>query len=584
MTVKQALGIPGCILAAALAPAVTHAQQIWLPAASACDIKPGNQLVNSGIQSLKSAFTTKFADQKAKDLKDAERSLTQAVTSGKQENNPAAWYYLGRYYLMVNNLAGADSAMSKALALAPACKDDIGMKRREAWVPVFNAGVQAWQGGQIDSAIASFRRANQIYQAEPMGFIYIANLFVGREEPDSAGKKTDAAKYHTDSLVYATHMDSAAKYFRLAVAAASDPKYARDRRDALFNVARVYHSGKRYDEAIAAYREYLAAYPADVSGMASLAGLYGLTGRRDSAAALYGRVLEHADSASADELFMAAGSMLGAIPNSPDTAAMDANCGKAAKKKTPALTVRQIAARCAPAAADTMRKYHALADPQYTMVAKTYQAGLAKNPYSRDALYNLAGVSYLIGDSANVLPLAQRLYALDPMNRSTLAKLAGGWQMLGKKDSVLRYLTVAESLVAEVSVSSFTPSEQGATLEGLITNFHSKPATPLALMFSFLDGKGNVVATAFQDAPALDADANEAFKLKAEKQGIVAWRYSAIWVGMTDKQLVASWGKPKQTNSTVTAAGSQEQWVYGDFGPFVYVEGGIVRSYQTSKN
>src|SRR2546428_11949 len=49
MTLKQALGIPACVLAAALggagAPAVTQAQQIWLPAA--CDIKPGHQLVNS---------------------------------------------------------------------------------------------------------------------------------------------------------------------------------------------------------------------------------------------------------------------------------------------------------------------------------------------------------------------------------------------------------------------------------------------------------------------------------------------------------------------------------------------------------
>src|SRR5437879_4044228 len=107
--------------------------------------------------------------------------------------------------------------LCKGLALAAAGEGDIGLYRRQAWVPVFNAGVQAWQGGQTDSAIASFRRANQIYKAEPMGFVYIANLFVGREEPDSASKKTDAAKYRTDSALYATRMDSAAKYFRLAV-------------------------------------------------------------------------------------------------------------------------------------------------------------------------------------------------------------------------------------------------------------------------------------------------------------------------------------------------------------------------------
>ena len=523
MTVKQALGIAVCILAAALAPRVTHAQQIWLPAA--CDIKPGHQLVNSGMQSLKSAFTTKFADQKTKDLKDAERVLTQAVTTGKQEKNPAAWYYLGRYYMMAEDLGAADSALSKALALAPACKDDIALYRRQAWVPVFNAGVQAWQAGQSDSAIASFRRANQIYQAEPMGFVYIANLFVSREEPDSALGKTNAAKYHTDSTVYATRMDSAAKYFRLAAAAATDPKYARDRRDALFNVARVYHSVKRYDEAIGAYREYLTVYPNDIQGMGSLAGLYMLMDKRDSATALYNKILDRADSAGADDLFGAAGSILNAIPSSPDTAAMDGDCAKAAKKKTPALTIRQIAARCAPAAADTMRKYHTLTDPQYHLVAKAYQAGLAKNPYSRDALYNLAGVSYLIGDSANVLPLAQRLYALDPMNRSTLAKLAGGWQLKGKKDSVLYYLTIADSLPVEITVSSFTTGEKEATLDGQMTNSRPKASQPLKIIFEFLDAKGNVVASQPQDVPTLDPSGSQGFKLKVEQPGVVAWRY-----------------------------------------------------------
>jgi len=500
MIVKQALGMSVWIVAAALAPAAGHAQQIWLPAA--CDIKPGHQLVNSGMQSLKSAFTTKFADQRAKDLKDAERVLTQAVTTGKQEKNPAAWYYLGRYYLMADDFAAADSALSKALALAPACKEDIALYRRQAWVPIFNAGVQAWQGGNTDSAIASFRRANQIYKAEPMGFTYIANLFVGAEQ-----------------------LDSAAKYFRLAFAAASDPKYARDRRDALFNVARVYHSGKRYDEAITAYREYLAAYPSDVQGMASLAGLYLLANNRDSAMALYNRVVDRADSAGADDLFGAAQSILGAIPSSPDTAAMDVDCGKAVKKKSPTLTARQVAARCAPAAADTMRKYHAVADPQYRLVAKTYEAGLAKNPYSRDALYNLAGISYLIGDSAKVLPLAQRLYAVDPMNRSTLAKIAGGWQLLGKKDSVLYYLQVADSLPVEITVSTFSTTEKGASLEGRMTNVRAKASVPLKITFDFLDAKGNVVATQSQDVPTLDPSANQPFKVTVDQPGAVAWRY-----------------------------------------------------------
>src|SRR2546427_9246945 len=40
-------------------------------------------------------------------------------------------------------------------------------------------------------------------------------------------------------------------------------------------------------------------------------------------------------------------------------------------------------------------------------------------------------------DALPILPLVQRLYAIDPMNKNTLAKLFGAWQLLGKKDSVL---------------------------------------------------------------------------------------------------------------------------------------------------
>ncbi len=526
MTVTPVLRGSLCLLVAIQAPRRLGGQQPWLPAA--CDIKPGHQLVNSGMQSLRSAFTTKFADQRAKDLKEAERNLTQAVTTGKQEKNPAAWYYLARYDLMVEDVVGADSAFSKTEAMAPACKADIDLYRHNHWVGVYNAGIQAWQSGNTDSAIVAFRRATLIYPADPLAFIYLANLFVGRQEPDSALKKSDAGKYHTDSLVYATRMDSAAKYFRLAVPAATDPKYAKDRREAFFNVARVYHSAKRYDEAKAAYREYLGSYPNDVQAMASLAGLYVLANQRDSANALYGRILSHADSASADDLFNAAASVLSAIPATPDTQEMDANCTKAQKKRSPALTVRQIAARCQPAATDTMRKFHAVADPQYHLVAQTYEAGLTKNPYSRDALYNLAGISYLIGDTSRVLPLAQRLYAVDPLNRTTLAKIAGGWQLLGKKDSVLHYLALADSLPVEVTVGNFSPSEKGAQLEGLFTNIRPKPSPQVVIAFEFLDATGAVVASQQQQLSVLAVGANQAFKVSVDKPGITAWRYRKL--------------------------------------------------------
>src|SRR2546429_5190031 len=210
-------------------------------------------------------------------------------------------------------------------------------------------------------------------------------------------------------------MDWAAKSSRLAGPAATDPKYANDRREAWLNVARVYHSEKRYDEAAAAYKEFLGAYPNDVQAKANLAELYLRGSRRDAAVGMYGAITAHGASASADDLFGAAGSVLSAIPQTPDTAELDAACGKALKKKTPTLTARQISARCQPAAADTMQKFHALADPLYRLGVPTYQSGLEKNPFYRDSLYNPTGISFMLNDTAKALQLAPRLYAVYPL-------------------------------------------------------------------------------------------------------------------------------------------------------------------------
>ena len=199
------LGAVGLVLASQVGA------QAWV--GPTCDVKPAHFLVNSAVLYLRSATETKFPDQRDKNLRDVVRVLGQAIGSGGQEKNPAAWYYLGRYYVEVKDAAGADSAFAKAVALAPACAQDINVWRRHLWVPMINAGIAAWQAGNTDSAIASFRRANQIYAGEPTGFAYLATLLTNADQPDSA-----------------------ARYFKLAVAAAQDPKYTKEKKDAIYGL------------------------------------------------------------------------------------------------------------------------------------------------------------------------------------------------------------------------------------------------------------------------------------------------------------------------------------------------------------
>lgn len=46
-----------------------------------------------------------------------------------------------------------------------------------------------------------------------------------------------------------------------------------------------------------------------------------------------------------------------------------------------------------------------------------------------------------------------------------------------------------------------------------------------------------------------------------------------IWIGMEGHQLILSIGVPYRTNNSTYSWGVKSQWVYGDFGPYVYLEG-----------
>lgn len=55
-----------------------------------------------------------------------------------------------------------------------------------------------------------------------------------------------------------------------------------------------------------------------------------------------------------------------------------------------------------------------------------------------------------------------------------------------------------------------------------------------------------------------------------------------IAIGMTKKQVKASWGSPSNINTTVTNYSSTEQWVYGEYPSvtYLYFEGDRLSSWQ----
>src|SRR5262245_46841656 len=137
---------------------------IWLP--PACKLNTKGNLIGAAQSSLKNATQAKDATQRATGLRDAKKSLDQAMTDAASDKT-ATQYFLARYYLMAGDLASADAAFNEALKGAPDCKDDIEQQRRNAWVPEVQAAADALNKQDLDGAKTHFRNANAIYQGDP---------------------------------------------------------------------------------------------------------------------------------------------------------------------------------------------------------------------------------------------------------------------------------------------------------------------------------------------------------------------------------------------------------------------------------
>lgn len=468
-----------------------------------CDIKPNNPQVNQGIGFLKSATTGRDAEMKKKDMADAQRVLTQAIGSG-QDKNPAAWYYLGRYYLMMNDVEGADTALNKAQELQPACKDDIQLWRRYVWVPTFNAGIAAWQANNADSAIVAFRRAGYLLPTEPTSFKYVATLY-----------------YNTG------HADSAIVYFRKAAdIAATDPKFAQDRKDALFNLGRIQQSVQKVNDAMATYREYLALYPGDPEILAALGGAYMQSNQKDSAFAIYRQIIAKGDSIGYFALYKVGAEISSSVPEDPDTSKESASCRTSARSARPPLTAARIRARCDSVARGVAREFKRSSDQAFSLAAQALDASLKINPYNREALIFRANTALGMHDSATALVMSRRLMQADPMNRVGLKIMASAQAQNHNVDSALYYFKQSDSLlIGDVAVSQFDSTDTGRDVKGIVTNPRETANPPYKLIFEFVDLQGNVVATDTVQVKATPPGQGQQFEMSPRGPSIAAWRY-----------------------------------------------------------
>jgi tetratricopeptide (TPR) repeat protein len=425
-----------------------------------CGLDKGNFLIGSAGTYLSSGVSNSDREKKERMFSNARRVAIEGIEKG-QADVSGAWYYLGRAYLQLGDLQGADTALARAQSLAPSCASEIQLLRRNTWVALVNAGNVFLKDENKDSAAVLFRQANEIYQGEPNSFTSLAVLF------NSEGQA-----------------DSAIVYFQKAVAAAGvDPKTAENRDQAQYNLAALLSNEGRYKEAVVAWEQYLVWRPDDIDGRKAYARALRADGQPDAAAEIERELIS---SSGAD------------VP-----------------------------------IADLMTAgVNFFNDKNYPEAAATFERVVKREPWNRDALFNMGNSFLGAQDGAGVVRAGTALYAIEPMNQRSVQLLANGYQLEKNQDMIVKYFTEVEGMVFNLDIEQLSLQAGGATVTGTATGRAAKKIDtrpiaphPVTLVFEFLDAEMGVVAASERTVRSLAVGETAVVEAEGLGAGIVGWRY-----------------------------------------------------------
>lgn len=428
-----------------------------------CGLKAGHFKVQSGATYLKTGIETEVPENRVRALANGKKVLLEAVEQNKQEKNPALWFYLGRIFLQQGDLAGADSALTRAEALSPGCKKDISDVRYLGWVPLVNAGIAFTKEEKTDSALALYRLANSIYRDKPLALLNVGVIFANGNQADSA-----------------------TVYFQQASEVAERTNAVEDRNLATRNWGALLQRAGRHGEAIPVLEKYVGWVPGDVDVKRALASSYRSVGQTDKALAIEKEVGPGAQAATP------AGSAAGADMSTAIALYNEKKYAEAAAGFEKVLATE-------PNNRDALYG-----------LSNSY-IGL-KSPKLADAAARLTAIEPMNDDAVRMLANGQRLARKETLANKTAIRLIG----MPTTIKVTQFAPTAAG-------ATITGSATGREAE----NAQGKPVAPkpCVLVFEFLDPKGTVVANQEVQVPALKPGESQPVEAKAEGSGIAAWRY-----------------------------------------------------------
>jgi tetratricopeptide (TPR) repeat protein len=492
--------------AAVLVPAAAMAQDAAATksSAEACSVEYNGGTVGTAYFQLTSSMGA-ARDKKLAGLRNAVKNAAKDIEKG--QNLPARNFIMGKAFvtMLTDSLVTAsttrgqlgletnptapvdlivtiDSLFDAVVAASPDCAPETSdWRQQKPWIDLLQGAIVAMQLQQFDSAAMLAEKSLLLYDRSPFAYQVLASVAHQKKViPNQISNWKRVLETSEGDTAVAELRRQAWMYLGDIYAMAADT--APDARKVALA-----------KESMAMYRAFLADAPTDANAPAirtNLSIVLKMAGDSASIPTLYADHLANPTKYSVTDMF-AAGTIAGQANLSADAARLFENVVKAA-------------------------------------------------PYHRDALYNLTA-SYLSEKKfAEMIPIAQRLVALDPSHKDNWSLLAYAYHSLQaalpataaaqKKamlDSILKYQEMGDSLKQDVSIATFSPRDSSASISGTIQNLDEKAPRTVRIKVEFLNKDGATVASKEETLNAIPVKGEAKFEIQnVPGVGIVAYKYT----------------------------------------------------------
>jgi tetratricopeptide (TPR) repeat protein len=478
---------------------VLFALTLFVPMAAQAQTRPSNTMQTRSAELYVDRARKTNAEAERKKL--LEQALGFALDGIKaRADNAKAYLLAGQIYVELGNAAAVDSMFDKAVQLWPEYTAETDKARYQVWARAYNAGVTALRGNDRAEAAKQFEVATHVYDKRPGAHLNLAQIYAHQNQNDKA-----IATYRGALAILAKSEN------RQGLKPDEEAQMKEFEEAATFNLAQLLATTGKNDEALAAYQDFLKRNPNNTVARSNVAVVLSKMGKNDEAAKVYGELLQQ--DLSAEEFLGIGVGLFRATQHAP--------------------------------------------------AAEAFRKAVSKNPYMRDAHYNLAQSLYslaaeldeqkskatgaaakpieakLIEVNTELGQVTAKLRGIDPANRNVFALQSRAYRALADlttdakastdwKTKTLEVLKANEALVFTIEDVTATTANGEMQISGTAVNVKGTAGQSVKLRIHFVGSAGNSLGTQEVTIALGEVQRPVSFKTSLKADGVVGWKYEVV--------------------------------------------------------